>query len=65
MNKDNYHEQGNIIIIPLLLPLGHISNKLSLLLGYEEMKRITKHIPEYNLEKFLDIDLEEFLCIVR
>src|SRR3954466_13672417 len=26
MNKDNYHEQGNIIIILLLLPLGHISN---------------------------------------
>ena len=25
MNKDNYHEQGNIIIILLLLPLGHIS----------------------------------------
>ena len=24
--KDNYHEQGNIIIILLLLPLGHISN---------------------------------------
>ena len=23
------------------------------------MKRATKHIPEYNLEKFLDIDLEE------
>ena len=30
-----------------------------MLLGYEEMKRRTKHIPEYNLEKFLDIDLEE------
>ena len=26
MNKDNYHEQGNIIIMLLLLPLGHISN---------------------------------------
>ena len=25
MNKDNYHEQRNIIIILLLLPLGHIS----------------------------------------
>ena len=24
--KDNYHEQGNIIIMLLLLPLGHISN---------------------------------------
>ena len=28
MNKDNYHEQGNIIIILLLLPLGHISNRI-------------------------------------
>ena len=25
--KDNYHEQGNIIITILLLPLGHISNR--------------------------------------
>ena len=25
-------------------------NELSLILGYEEKKRITKHIPEYNLE---------------
>ena len=42
-------------------------NELSLLLGYEEMKRITKHIPEYNLEKFLDIDLEEICmyCVVN
>ena len=30
MNKDNYHEQRNIIIL-LLLPLGHISNKHCLL----------------------------------
>ena len=28
MNKDNYHEQGNIIIMLLLLPLGHISNNI-------------------------------------
>ena len=41
-----------------LISLAH-HNELSLLLGYEEMKRITKHIPEYNHEKFLDIDLEE------
>ena len=30
--KDNYHEQGNIIITILLLPLGHISNSLPLAL---------------------------------
>ena len=42
-----------------LISLAH-HNELSLLLGYEKMKRITNHIPEYNLEKFLDIDLEEF-----
>ena len=34
-------------------------NELSLLLGYEEMKRITKYIPEYNLERFLDFDVDE------
>ena len=47
-----------------LISLAH-HNELSLLLGYEEMKRITKHILEYNLEKFLDIDLEKKLCIVQ
>ena len=47
-----------------LISLAH-HNELSLLLGYEEMKRITKHIPEYNLEKFLDIDQKKFLCILR
>ena len=34
-------------------------NELSLLLGYEELKHATKHIPEFNLEHFLDIDLEK------
>ena len=34
-------------------------NELSFLLGYEELKRLTKHIPEFNLEHFLDIDLEK------
>ena len=49
-----------------LISLAHY-NELSLLLGYEEMKRITKHTPEHNLEKFLDIDLEEFFmyCAVN
>ena len=49
-----------------LISLAHY-NELSLILGYEEMKRITKHIPEYNLEKFLDIDLEEIFmyCAVN
>ena len=49
-----------------LISLEH-HNEHSLLLGYEEMKRITKHIPEYNLEKFLDIDLEEIFmyCVVN
>ena len=28
--KDNYHEQGNIIITNLLLPLGHISNTIGI-----------------------------------
>ena len=34
-----------------LISLAH-HNELSLLLGYEELKRQTKHIPEYNLNKF-------------
>ena len=41
-----------------LISFAH-HNELSLLFSYEEMKRQTKHIPEYNLETFLDIDLEE------
>ena len=35
-----------------LITLGH-HKELSLLLGYEEMKRITKGIPKFNLENFL------------
>ena len=41
-----------------LISLAH-HNELSLLLGYEEMKCITKGIPEYNLKRVLDFDLEE------
>ena len=39
-----------------LISLAH-HNELSL--SYEEMKRITKGIPEYNLERFLDFVLQE------
>ena len=28
-------------------------------MGYEEMKRITKHLPEFSHYKLLDFDLEE------
>ena len=41
-----------------LISLAHY-NELSLLLGYEELKRLTKNLPEFALKKFLDIDLEE------
>jgi hypothetical protein len=41
-----------------LISLAH-HNELSLLLGYEEMKRITKDMPEFVLDKVLDFDLEE------
>ena len=49
-----------------LISLAH-HNEHSLLVGYEEMKCLTKHIPEYNLEKFLHIDLEEIYmyCVVN
>ena len=40
-----------------LITLGH-HKELSLLLGYEEMKRITEGIPNFNLDRFLDFDLE-------
>ena len=33
--------------------------ELSLLLGYEEMKRITEGIPKFNLDKLLGFDLEK------
>ena len=35
-----------------LISLAH-HNELSLLLGYEEMKRINKNIPEFSLERVL------------
>ena len=47
-----------------LITLGHHKD-LSLLLGYEEMKRITEGIPKFNLDRFLDFDLEDILCFVR
>ena len=41
--------------------------ELSLLLGYEEMKCITKGIPKFNLERFPYFDLEEIymFCAVN
>ena len=49
-----------------LITLAH-HNELSLLLGYEEMKRITWDILEHNLKRFLDFDLEEIYmyCVVN
>ena len=41
-----------------LITLEH-HKELSLLLGYEEMRRITEGIPKFNLDKFLDFDIEE------
>src|SRR6266511_3317122 len=49
-----------------LITLEH-HKELSLLLGYEEMKRINKGIPKFNLKRFLDFDLEEIymFCAVN
>ena len=49
-----------------LITLEH-HKELSPLLGYEEMKRITEGIPKFNLDRFLDIDLEEIFmyCAVN
>ena len=41
-----------------LISLSH-HNELCLLLGYEEMKRITKDIPKFSLDRVLHFDLEE------
>ena len=41
-----------------LISLAHY-NELSLLMGYEEMKHITKHLPEFAHYKLLGFDLEE------
>ena len=46
-----------------LITLEH-HNELSLLLGYEEIKRITKDMPEFVLDKVLDFDLEEFFYVL-
>ena len=47
-----------------LISLAH-HNELSLLLGYEEIKHITKIILEFALDRILHFDLEEIICIVR
>ena len=49
-----------------LISLAHY-NELSLLLGYEEMKRITEGIPKFNLDRFLDFDVEKIymFCAVN
>jgi len=46
-----------------LISLAH-HNELSLLVGYEEMKRITKDHPELVLDKVLDFDLEELFFVL-
>ena len=44
-----------------LISLAH-HNELSLLLGYEELKRATKNIPEFAHFKLLGFDVEE-ICL--
>ena len=41
-----------------LISLAHY-NELSLLMGYEEMKCLTKFLPEFARYKLLEFDLEE------
>ena len=49
-----------------LISLAH-HNELSLLLGYEEIKRLAKYMLEFVLDKVLDFDLEEIFmyCAVN
>ena len=55
-----------IVSCPKIVMIAH-HNELSLLLGYEEMKRITKDMPEFVLDKVLYFDLEEIFmyCAVN
>ena len=46
-----------------LFSLAH-HNEISLILDYEEMKRITKDMPEFVLDKVLDFDLEEIFYVL-
>ena len=48
------------------ISLAH-HNELSLLLGYEEIKRITKDIPKFSLDKVLHFELEKIYmyCVVN
>src|SRR6266496_2187077 len=61
-----FHDQTVSKNCDNLITLEH-NKELSLLLGYEEMKRITKGIPIFNLKRFLDFDLEEIymFCAVN
>ena len=45
-----------------LISLAHY-NELSLLMGYEEMKRITNYLPEFARYKLLGFDLEEIYVL--
>ena len=45
-----------------LISLAHY-NELTLLMGYEEMKRLIKHLPEFARYKLLDFDLENIYIL--
>ena len=53
-----FHDQVVSKYCDNLITLEH-HKEPSLLLGYEEMKRITEGIPKFNLDTFLDFDLEK------
>ena len=61
-----FHDRIVSKICDDLISLAH-HNELSLLLGHEEIKRITKDMPEFVLDKVLDFDLEEIFmyCAVN
>ena len=61
-----FHDQVVSKYCDSLITLEH-HKELSLLLGYEEMKRITEGIPKFNLDRVLDFDLEniDMYCAVN
>ena len=61
-----FHDQVVSKYYDNLITLEH-HKELSLLLGYEDMKRITEDIPKFALDKVLRFDLENIYmyCVVN
>ena len=61
-----FHDRIVSKICDDLISLAHY-NELSLLMGYEEMNHLIKHLPKFARYKLLDFDLETIcmFCVVN